>query len=204
MQGTETGVKNRLKKTRERSWSYKIKVAVETVRHQSHHLQFLWTEQQPERLAMHQGWQEETAPWEGEIFQTPCRWDTWKHSTRDSCHQPRAPSQQPFSKANNPVEKQALSEILHQFLIDGNINILNLNRDYKHFTPLVGVPGTHIKKFTSGHRIRAVGIRQVSQVAKKLLALFGKGGGGLGLAQDISSPKPRGTSARSKILQTLR
>ena len=69
--------------------------------------------------------------------------------------------------------------------MDGNINLQDLNGDYKHFTALVAVPRTYTMKATYGHVIGASGIGHVYPVKKKLLALFGKGGGILGPAKAI-------------------
>ena len=108
------------------------------------------------------------------------------------------------AKDNNHAKQWALATTLHQFLTDGNINLQDLNGDYKHFTALVAVPGTYMTKVTYSQRIGAAGIGQVSPVAKKLLVFFGKGGGGLVLEQAISSHKPCGTPSGSKILRTVR
>ena len=94
-----------------------------------------------------------------------------------------------IAKANTPSEQLALVTTLHQFLRDGNRNLRDLNGDYKHFTALVVVPGTYMKKFIYGHRIRSAGIIQIYPVANKLLELFGKGGEGLGPAQAIVLPQ---------------
>ena len=63
--------------------------------------------------------------------------------------------------------------MLHQFLVDGNSNMWELNGDYKHFTALMAVLGAYITKVAYIHVTRAAGMLQVSPVANKLLALLG-------------------------------
>ena len=76
------------------------------------------------------------------------------------------------TKANTPAGQRALATTLHQFLTDGNRNLQDLNGYYKHFTAIVAVPGTYMKKFTYGHGIGAAGIIQVYPVAKNLGAIL--------------------------------
>ena len=92
-------------------------------------------------------------------------------------------------KSNNNAKKRALTTTLHQFLTDGNIDLQDLNGDYKNFTMIVAVPGTYMTKVAYGNGIRASCIGKVSPVAKKLLGIFVKGGGGLGLAHNIVLPQ---------------
>ena len=55
-----------------------------------------------------------------------------------------------IAKANTPAKQRSLVTTLHQFLTDGKSDIWDLNRDYKHFTVLVVVPGNYMMKFTYG------------------------------------------------------
>ena len=77
---------------------------------------------------------------------------------------------------NNPPAKQwDLLKILHQFLMDRNINLRNLNGDYRHFMVLVAVPGAYMTKFSYGHGIGVAGIGQIYPVANKILPIFVEG-----------------------------
>ena len=53
-----------------------------------------------------------------------------------------------IAKENNPAKQPALAETLHQFMTYDNINIWDLNGDYKYFRYLVAVPVDHMKKVT--------------------------------------------------------
>ena len=93
-----------------------------------------------------------------------------------------------IAKSNTPEEQQVLATILHQFLMDGNRNLWDLNEDFKHFTVLVVIPGTYMTNVAYGHVIGAAGIGKFSLVVNKIMALFRKGGGGLVPEQAIFLP----------------
>ena len=107
-------------------------------------------------------------------------------------------------KANTPDKQQALTTTIHPFLMDGKINLQDLDGDYKQFTDIVVVPGTYVTKVTYGHGIGSAVIGQVFPVSKKLLALFAGGVGGMGLEQAIVLPQTLWDISRVKNLQTAR
>ena len=80
-----------------------------------------------------------------------------------------------------------LSVLLHHLRHhdSGIRDLQDLNGDVSHFTAIVSVPDTNTVKVIYGLGFGTAAIGQVSPLANKILALFGKGGVALGPAQTI-------------------
>ena len=85
-----------------------------------------------------------------------------------------------------PWEQRTQAQAFFEFLENPQNDLQDLNGDDSTvFTALVAVPDSHKVKVIYGLSIGTAGIRQISPIARKVLLLFGEGGGILGPAQAL-------------------